>query len=439
MSTNSLDRITVTSPCLTDWNSMIGNDQVRFCEHCNLEVHNLSEMSRGKAARLVARSQGRLCVRYYRDSNDAVITRPPGRKLHLIGRRASKIAAGAFTAAISLSTATVQSAVNAQQPSYEARVLPDRWSPLGTVLGRITDANSAVIPGATIALSNAELNLSLFTSTNHEGEFRFDGLVTGSYSLRIEAPGFAATETQAYIQANDETRVDRELSVAGIEAEVEIESGTTTVTVGVVGYVAPTDPFVKAAQEDDLIAVQTLIAESDVNLRDKRSHTTALDHAVTNSNREMVQLLLSKGADVNAQNANGLAPLMMTGDDSTSDLVWDLINAGAKVNLEDDNGNTALIHAASDDNVEVTRALLDAGAGIAHRNTQGHTALMMAASDGSINNVRALILAGANIDEQDAEGKNALSYAMENERRAVIRFLRSRGAVETVARASEEK
>ncbi len=33
---NSLHRLTVTSPCSQDWNSMVGNDRVRFCEHCSL-------------------------------------------------------------------------------------------------------------------------------------------------------------------------------------------------------------------------------------------------------------------------------------------------------------------------------------------------------------------------------------------------------------------
>ena len=42
---NFLNNVTIHSPCTADWNSMIGNDQVRFCEHCSLEVHNLSLMT----------------------------------------------------------------------------------------------------------------------------------------------------------------------------------------------------------------------------------------------------------------------------------------------------------------------------------------------------------------------------------------------------------
>lgn len=35
---------------------MVGNDQVRFCDHCSLEVHNISLLTRRQAERLLARS-----------------------------------------------------------------------------------------------------------------------------------------------------------------------------------------------------------------------------------------------------------------------------------------------------------------------------------------------------------------------------------------------
>ncbi|MEP6742776.1 MAG: ankyrin repeat domain-containing protein, partial [bacterium] len=150
--------------------------------------------------------------------------------------------------------------------------------------------------------------------------------------------GFAPNQTNGvFVEDNAETRLDRSLTVAGIESEVEVQSGQTeTVTVGVVGYVAPQDPMIKAAQEDNVQEVQELLPGRNVNMRDTRSGTTALEHAVRNGNREMVQLLLSAGADVNIRNTGGQTVLMMIGEDATADLVWDLVNAGAKVNQKDD-------------------------------------------------------------------------------------------------------
>ena len=37
MAERTLDQIQVDSPCNAEWDSMTGNDQIRFCDHCNLK------------------------------------------------------------------------------------------------------------------------------------------------------------------------------------------------------------------------------------------------------------------------------------------------------------------------------------------------------------------------------------------------------------------
>jgi ankyrin repeat protein len=64
---------------------------------------------------------------------------------------------------------------------------------------------------------------------------------------------------------------------------------------------------------------------------------------------------------------------------------------------------------------------------------------MLAASEGRVNNVRALLLAGADLNAVDEDKKNALAYAMENDHAAVIRFLKSKGATEMVAKVEKEE
>ncbi len=231
------------------------------------------------------------------------------------------------------------------------------------------------------------------------------------------------------------------LSVATIEATVDVESTTQVehLVSGGIGFIAPEHPFVRAAQEDNLEILTSMIAGTDVNLRDKRSGTTALEHAVRNANREMVQLLLSAGAAVNAKNEAGETVLMMLDDDVTSDLMWDLLNAGADLKLKDKSGTSALMQLASSNNVEALKTLLDAGAEVNAKNKHGQTALMLAASEGFVNNVRALVLAGADLNATDKDGMNALAHANENDHRAVVRFLKSKGAVETELRVRKEQ
>jgi Carboxypeptidase regulatory-like domain len=69
-----ISQIKVENPCSVAWDSMIGNDQIRFCEHCNLSVNNLSELTQKQVLRLISKSDGRLCVRYHRRPDGSLVT-----------------------------------------------------------------------------------------------------------------------------------------------------------------------------------------------------------------------------------------------------------------------------------------------------------------------------------------------------------------------------
>ena len=231
-------------------------------------------------------------------------------------------------------------------------------------------------------------------------------------------------------------RLDKKLEVALIEESVEITAQAEDVRQvrlgGAVAIVEPSEPLVKAAREDELQDVLALLTRENVNVRDKATGTTALEQAIQNGNREMVQALLSAGADANSRNESKQTALMMMGEEVTADIVWDLIHSGAKVNLKDDDGDTALIEAAMVKNVGVLNTLLQAGAKVDEKNDAGQTALMLAASNGLIKNVRALIAAGADMNARDKEDKTPLSYAKENDHDKVVKLLLSYGAVEWV-------
>lgn len=93
-----LDRIEVAKPCPANWDEMKGNDQVRHCSLCRLNVYNLSDMSREEAARLVQNTEGRLCVRFYRRDDGTVLTKDCPKGLKAFRQRALKRLAlvGAF-------------------------------------------------------------------------------------------------------------------------------------------------------------------------------------------------------------------------------------------------------------------------------------------------------------------------------------------------------
>lgn len=90
--TNPLDSVRVAAPCPADWERMIGNEQVRFCAQCDLNVYNLSGMTKAQAERLIAQSEGRLCVRYYRRADGTILTRNCPVGLRALKKRLTRIA-----------------------------------------------------------------------------------------------------------------------------------------------------------------------------------------------------------------------------------------------------------------------------------------------------------------------------------------------------------
>lgn len=55
---------TISRLCPEDWKAMHGDDKRRFCDHCQLHVHNLSAMSAAERQALLAERATRKCVAY---------------------------------------------------------------------------------------------------------------------------------------------------------------------------------------------------------------------------------------------------------------------------------------------------------------------------------------------------------------------------------------
>jgi len=91
--TLSLNVIDIARPCPADWNAMHGDERVRFCDHCQLNVYNLSEMTRPAAEKLLIEKEGHLCVRLYRRMDGTVITRDCEGAWKLAVKKLSRLAA----------------------------------------------------------------------------------------------------------------------------------------------------------------------------------------------------------------------------------------------------------------------------------------------------------------------------------------------------------
>jgi hypothetical protein len=128
---NRLDHVRVAAPCKADWDQMIGDERVRFCGQCSLNVYNLSSMSRSDAESLIARNEGRLCVRFYRRYDGSIITKDCPVGLRAIRRRVSYVAKAISSSVLGLLAGLgVYGAVSSMTPMVSQRTMGVMAAPM---------------------------------------------------------------------------------------------------------------------------------------------------------------------------------------------------------------------------------------------------------------------------------------------------------------------
>jgi len=101
---NPLNNVRVAAPCNADWEQMLGTERARFCGQCNLNVYNLSSMTRSEAEHLIASNEGRLCVRFYRRADGSVLTKNCPVGLRAIQRKVSRVTKAIASAVLTFIT-----------------------------------------------------------------------------------------------------------------------------------------------------------------------------------------------------------------------------------------------------------------------------------------------------------------------------------------------
>ena len=146
-----------------------------------------------------------------------------------------------------------------------------------------------------------------------------------------------------------------------------------------------------------------------------------------NSNDGSVaRFLLEHGADINAQNRQGLTPLHWASNSGTPEVVRVLLEHGADVEVKDDTGRTALHWTSSSGRLEVVRLLLEHGADVVVKDNSGKTALHWASKRGKLEIVHLLLEQGADVEVKNNDGKTALQLADGHDK--VVELLREYGA-----------
>jgi len=151
---------------------------------------------------------------------------------------------------------------------------------------------------------------------------------------------------------------------------------------------------------------------NDLSKLSKKDKNNKLLKASWNGQKDVVELLLKAGADVNAITEDGWTPLMMASN-GQKDVVELLLKAGADVNAITEDGWTPLMRASWYGHKDIIELLLLAGADVNAIAKDGRTPLMWASAYGHKDLVDLLKKYGAK-DDVVSESKRVKKNKIRN-------------------------
>ena len=151
-----------------------------------------------------------------------------------------------------------------------------------------------------------------------------------------------------------------------------------------------------------------------------------IGYAIAQNNMDLLQILIENGANVNYTNGDSWAdtPLKTASRLGLDNVVRILLSRNADINAVDMNGNTALHTAALNSQLSVVKLLLEKNPNLDIQNKVGNTALHLAVISGNIDIVGELVLKGANTRIRNNDGKYPRDIARANNSAAIFEVLR---------------
>ena len=151
----------------------------------------------------------------------------------------------------------------------------------------------------------------------------------------------------------------------------------------------------------------------------------ALNLAIEKGNKEIIEILLKNGANINAKDDAKITPLHEAVYSKAIEIVRILIQNGADINAKNDAGEIPLHHAVYYGYRDIGELLISNGSDINTKDNLGNTVLHEAAAQGRSEFVEILIQNGANINAKTDRGLTPLHMASNKE---IVKFLIDAGS-----------
>ncbi len=191
-------------------------------------------------------------------------------------------------------------------------------------------------------------------------------------------------------------------------------------------HLAAINKFSRASSCSEVAAI-LLAGGADVDVRDNYAETPLCYAAAATGGKDMVELFLAKGADVNANGQLGNAPLHHAAWQGHMDIVELLLASRAQINAKGQSDYAPMHWAVLNGHVDVVKLFLARGASVDPKADGGQTPLHYA---GSKDVADVLLANNADVNARDNEGQTPLHYSLKYGHQDVAEFLRQCGGRE---------
>ena len=127
-------------------------------------------------------------------------------------------------------------------PALMLSALPAFAQTTADIVGRVTDASRSVLPGVTVHIEHEGTGGVRSMPTNATGDYAFNLLLPGTYTVTMELDGFNAETRRVTLSSGDRARLDAQLALGSM---------TETVTVAVEAPLLQTETSTVLALVDD--------------------------------------------------------------------------------------------------------------------------------------------------------------------------------------------
>lgn len=218
-----VNNLRVASPCSVGWETMSGDERVRRCHSCELNIYNISKMTKVEVEDLITKRESRVCIRLYKRADGTVLTKDCPVGFRAYQKRAARFAGAALATILGLFSVSFgqkedKKTVDASKVKIVRVINQNSESVLS---GEILDLQGALIPGTELKLYKKGEKKVFKVISNGEGNYIFKKIPSGKYILEANLSGFK-TQKIVNLRINDGENLSMNIELQPLSVVVGI-------------------------------------------------------------------------------------------------------------------------------------------------------------------------------------------------------------------------